>query len=121
VSHKTLAAYCRKCLEDTPHRRGKRCHWHCLVCGSENLGLRPTGTTRHGFPPGFLLEEHGDGMLGLYAMVPTTDRQDGSGKPTYYLKGTFPGSTEQSEIEDHAWKVHLALEAETVTTQRTSD
>ena len=120
MSQKTSVAYCRRCLEDTPHRRGRRCRWHCLACGGENLQLRPTGKIRRGFPPGFLLQEHADGQLGLYAMVPTLHGQHGLSKTAYYLKGVFPGITERSEMEDYAWKVHLALESETVTVQPAS-
>ena len=98
VTEKNAVAYCRNCESDTPHKRGRRCRWHCLVCGTEHVRLKSTGKDKSGLPPGFLLEKNTDGELYLYMAMPTLKEEKGEKESRYYLKGVFSSDTTRREI-----------------------
>ena len=106
VTGKNAVAYCGNCERETLHKRGRRCRWHCLVCDTEHVRLKPTGKAKSGLPPGFLLEKNVDGELYLYMAMPAVEEGKGEKESRYYLKGAFPGDTTRREIESHAWEAY---------------
>ena len=105
---KKLVSYCRRCLKDTPHQRGKRGSYHCLACGAENASLRPRGNGGDGLPPGFLLERTDTDTWGLFAEMPVV-KADQRVRFMHYLKGVFPTTATRREIVDRAWEIYRGL------------
>ena len=112
MAKRNTIAYCGRCQRDTCHRRGRRCHWHCLVCGTEHIRLTTTGKTTAGLPPGFFLEKKADGELSLYAAAPVAKGGNGKNKVMHYLKGVFPSDATRRDIESHAWEIYMSLKKE---------
>lgn len=111
VVGKKTKTFCRRCQRDTCHKLGRRGHWHCLVCGTERVTPKAGTEVKGGLPPGFLVEKHPDGRLGLYlATVLTSEASEK--KVMHYLKGVFPRDTTRKEIESHAWSVYMTLTRE---------
>ncbi len=104
-----MTVYCGRCQRDTSHKRGRRCRWHCLVCGTEHVRLTPTGKAESSLPPGFLLEKNADGELGLYMTTLVAKRGREEKKVMHYLKGVFPSDAPRREIESRAWEVYMTL------------
>ena len=110
MTGKNAVAYCGKCERETLHKRGRRCRWHCLVCGTEHIGLKSVGKAKSGLPPGFLLEETADGELYLYMAIPVVKEGQEEKEIKHYLKGVFPPDTNRREIESRAWELYLLKE-----------
>ena len=107
MTGKNAVAYCGKCERETLHKRGRRCRWHCLVCGTEHVRLKSTGKAKSGLPAGFLLEKTTDGEVYLYMAMPVVkDGQEETGI-RHYLKGIFPRNTTRREIESRAWEAYM--------------
>jgi hypothetical protein len=63
-------------------------------------------------PPGFLLEKHPNGDLGLYAGMSLATIIKNEGKIMHYLKDVFPNDTAPKEIKRRAWEVYMRLKRE---------
>ena len=113
MGEKNSVAYCRRCERDTPHKRGRKCRWHCLICGNENVRFRSTARAKGSLPPGFLLEKNAVGELYLYMEVPVVREGREEKEVLHYLKSTFPSDTARGEIESRAWEVYMTLKNET--------
>ena len=109
MSENKKIAYCRRCQRDTYHKRGRRCRWHCLICGNEHINLSPRVEVDSNLPPRFLLEKHPNGELGLYAGMPVTTNVQGEDKVIHYLKCVFPSDVRPKEVKRRAWAVYMTL------------
>jgi hypothetical protein len=63
-------------------------------------------------PPGFLLEKHPNGELGLYVGMPVATNIKEEGKIMHYLKCVLPSDATTKEIKKRAWEVYMTLKSE---------
>jgi hypothetical protein len=63
-------------------------------------------------PPGFLLEKHPNGELGLNVGMLVVTNVKVEGKIMHYLKFVLPSSVTPKQIKKRTWEVYMTLKSE---------